>query len=78
MASVPRGVADIGLGYEYMRTKWISEDTEREIWNRRIALAMMNEILRAGNREERRVTQRLRAEYAEIKRETRGVQRAFS
>jgi hypothetical protein len=73
MPPVPPSVAELGLGYEFMRVRWLSEDEERSIWKRRVALAMLNEIKRAARRRRMQRTRKIRWKVDEVRRRLKEV-----
>ena len=50
LVAVPRAVSEAGLGYEFLRAKWMSEDDQQSTMKKRVARAMMDEIVRAAER----------------------------
>ena len=47
---MPIGVAEIGLGYEYLRCAWVAKDDHFNIRKRKLAAAMQGEIVADGLR----------------------------
>jgi hypothetical protein len=78
MPPVPPSVVELDLGYEFMRTEWLSEDEERSIRKRRVALAMLNEIKRAARRRRMRRTRTIRWKVNEVRRRLEEVDNFLS